>query len=163
MLFLVRHAKAGHRSDGPADDSKRPLTESGRQQAEALAAPLFTAGATAPVLSSPYRRCLQTVEPFARRIGTTVVSDRRLAENQPCSPLVDLLGMLPEGAVMCSHGDMIPEVIAALQRRGCAITTPANWKKASVWALERDADGRFIRAAAWPPPDQVQRKLAPSR
>ena len=37
MLFLVRHAKAGSRTDWDADDFARPLTGKGRRQAAAIA------------------------------------------------------------------------------------------------------------------------------
>ncbi len=150
-MFLVRHAKAGHRSDDRPDDSLRPLTPAGWQQANALAKSLTAAGAGGPLLSSPIVRCKQTLEPLAARLGTTVQDDDRLAENKPFFPMLELMNELPDEAVLCSHGDMIPDVICALERRGCAISTP-HWKKASVWVLDRDDNGRFVTASAWPPP-----------
>ena len=36
-LFLVRHAKAGNRSEWQGDDHIRPLTPKGWRQAEAIA------------------------------------------------------------------------------------------------------------------------------
>ena len=152
MLFLVRHAKAGHRNNDLPDDSKRPLTPAGWRQAHALVPRLVAAHATGPVLSSPYLRCVQTVEPLAERLETTVVDDDRLAESHSFVPLIDLLEQLSDGAVLCSHGDIIPEVVQALERRGCRIVGQPHWKKASVWALERDPTGRFVTASAWPPP-----------
>jgi 8-oxo-dGTP diphosphatase len=152
MIFLVRHAKAGHRNDDHPDDSKRPLTSSGWAQAQALVHTLIAAGATGPVLASPYTRCMQTVQPVAEHLGLAVAADERLAENQPFAPMVELIEGLTDGAVLCSHGDMIPDVIDALHRRGCRIVTEPNWKKASVWQLDRDESRRVVTAAAWPPP-----------
>ena len=152
MLFLVRHGKAGHRSNSDPDDSKRPLTSAGRLQAAALVEPFVSAGATSTVLSSPFLRCMQTVEPLAAHFGTEVVPDQRLAENQPFLPLIEWLDELPDGAVLCSHGDMIPDAIDALVRRGCEIVGAPTWKKASVWALSRNGRGRLVSATAWPPP-----------
>lgn len=153
MLFLVRHAKAGRRSDKLAEDKRRPLNKPGWQQAEALAASLTAAGALGPVLSSPYLRCIQTVEPLAAKLGIAVAVDGRLAENKPLRAMLELINQLPDGAVLCSHGDMIPDVIQALQRRGCEITTEPNWRKGSVWVLRRGDSGEFVDAAAWPPPN----------
>ena len=152
MVFLVRHAKAGHRNDDMPDDSKRPLTNSGWRQSRALVDTLLAAGATGPLLASPYTRCMQTLEPLGERLELSVTGDTRLAEAQPFAPVLELIDELPDGAVLCSHGDMIPDVIDALHRRGCEITNEPNWKKASVWQLERDDDGRVTRATTWPPP-----------
>ena len=152
MIFLVRHAKAGHRNDDHPDDSKRPLTTAGWAQARAIVPTLAAAGATGPLLASPYTRCMQTLEPFADHLHVAVAPDERLAENQPFAPMIDLIETLPDGAVLCSHGDMIPDVVDALHRRGCRIVTEPNWKKASVWQLARDENGRVVSASAWPPP-----------
>jgi 8-oxo-dGTP diphosphatase len=152
MIFLVRHAKAGHRDPTVPDDTQRPLTPNGWNQAKALIEPLVEAGATDHLLSSPYVRCMQTLEPLAIRLDTNVIADDRLAEEQPLAPLLDLLVEVPEGSVLCSHGDMIPDVIAALQRRRCTIATEPNWKKGAVWALTRK-NGAFVSASAWPPPE----------
>ena len=152
MIFLVRHAKAGHRDPAVDDDRPRPLTPGGWEQSKALIDPLIAAGAGAPLLSSPYIRCVQTLEPLAERLGATVIADERLAEDMPFKPLLELMQETADGSVLCSHGDMIPDVMAALERRGCAITTEPNWKKGAVWVLERNKKGRFVSAAAWPPP-----------
>jgi len=154
MVFLVRHAKAGHRPADLSNDRLRPLTESGWQQANALAVSLSEAVAVGPLLSSPFLRCMQTLEPLADRLGIPVVADDRLAENKSTKAMLDLMNDLPDGAVMCSHGDMIPDAIQALQRRGCEIVTAPHWKKASVWVLDRDGSGQFVTASAWPPPKE---------
>ncbi|CAB4860311.1 unannotated protein [freshwater metagenome] len=151
MLFLVRHAKAGSRGDAP-DDTLRTLSKAGWEQAHALVDPLIAAGANAPLLASPYVRCRQTLEPLAARLDLQIALDERLAEEQPLLPLLELIRSAPAGAVLCSHGDMIPDVMAAVQRRGCEFIGEPNWKKASVWVLERDASGNVITARCWPPP-----------
>lgn len=152
MLYLVRHAKAGSRSTWEGDDRERPLTDAGRHQAQALADRLASL-ATGLLVSSPYLRCRQTLDPLAARRGTTVASDERLAEEQGFEGALELLSTLPDGSVLCSHGDLIPDTIGALQRRGCEIVGEPNWRKASVWVLQRNADGQVVEATAWPPPD----------
>ena len=63
-VLVVRHAKAGDRSSWPGADRDRPLSGKGRRQAEAL---VDTLSDWKPVriLSSPFARCVQTVEPLA--------------------------------------------------------------------------------------------------
>jgi 8-oxo-dGTP diphosphatase len=153
MLYLVRHAKASSRSRWPADDRLRPLTDKGRAQSSSLAdrlAPL----ATGELVSSPYLRCIETLQPLAERIDGAVRADERLAEETGFEGALALLGELPDGSVVCSHGDVIPETIGALQRRGCAILTEPDWRKASVWAITRSPDGSFTDASVWAPPDE---------
>jgi 8-oxo-dGTP diphosphatase len=150
-LFLVRHGKAGERRLWQGDDIDRPLSAKGWKQAEALADRL----AEQPVStlhSSPYVRCIQTLEPLAARLGRSIEADPRLAEEQPVTPVLALLAGAPDGAVLCSHGDIIPATIAALERDGLAIRSPADWRKASVWVLRRNKHGAIVHATVWPPP-----------
>ena len=155
-LFLVRHAKAGKRSkwlEDPAnnnDDRKRPLDNKGILQAAALAVRL-TDFAPTLLLSSPFMRCMQTLEPLGTNLAITVTSDERLAEDNPFEPILELLASCPDNAVLCSHGDMIPMVTEALERRGMVVTGMRDSRKASVWVLERQ-NGVITRGHAWPPP-----------
>lgn len=73
LLFLVRHCC----SEGQAPDS--PLTAEGRAQAEALAG-FLPQYAIARIVSSPYARALQSIEPLAQRLGIAVETDARLCE-----------------------------------------------------------------------------------
>ena len=152
MLYLVRHGKAGSRSDFRGDDRLRPLSPSGYRQAQALADSLVEAGVKW-LISSPFLRCIETLQPTARAIGVTVAIDSRLSEGRSGFDVLELIETLPDSTAVCSHGDVIPETIAALQRRGCPITSAPDWRKGSVWVLERNADGEITTAYAWPPPD----------
>ena len=152
MIFLVRHAKAGQRNDSVDADMQRPLSKAGWIQSNAIVAPLLGAGAGRILLASPYVRCMQTLEPLAAALDLTVIADDRLAEAQPLSAMLEMTADQPDGAVLCSHGDMIPDTMAALQRRGCDFIGEPNWKKASVWVIERDASGNATTARCWGPP-----------
>jgi|SRR5579875_3570685 len=77
-IILVRHAAPVLPMDWP-DQSTRPLTAAGRAAAAELAPRLATLGATA-VVSSPYRRAVQTVEPVAALLGVPVEPDFSLRE-----------------------------------------------------------------------------------
>ena len=154
-VYLVRHAKAGSRNDFDGDDRERPLTNSGRRQAAALATRL-AALSPSIIMSSPYRRCVETLEPLAVAIGCQMRLDEALGEffterSQPEAGLMTLLQSLPDRAVICSHGDVIPAIINLLKDRGMHVHGEPQWQKASVWVLERDGK-QFATASAWPPP-----------
>jgi 8-oxo-dGTP diphosphatase len=136
-VYVVRHAKAGSRSSWKGDDVDRPLTKDGRKQAAEIATRLGHEGPTG-LFSSPYVRCMQTLEPLGEQLGLPVHADERLAEDSPQKDVMSLLTELANGAVLCSHGDVIPELIQALIRRGMDVTGEADWRKATIWILEGD-------------------------
>lgn len=151
QLYLVRHAKAGERRLWKGDDIDRPLSKKGWKQAELVSNRLAKTKAGL-VCSSPYVRCVQTLEPLARRLDTQVEIDQRLCEDEPVDPVLDLLVEAPDGSVLCSHGDIIPETILTLKKRGTKLRTPTDWRKASVWVLRRNRRGVIVHATVWPPP-----------
>ena len=150
-VYLIRHAKAGSRSEWVEDDMSRPLSKTGWRQAHKIALKFAKRPPTA-LISSPYLRCVQTLQPLAEANALEVVVDERLTEGAAFEPVLAMLGELPDGAVLCSHGDVVPDTIAALQRRGCRINGAADWRKATVWKLDRNSAGDVISAKVWPPP-----------
>ncbi len=149
-LFLVRHAKAGKRSQWEDDDSLRPLVAEGVRQAEVIAESIAPLQPTT-LYSSPFVRCVQTLEPLGKVTGLSIVKHELLAEGVDFIGTVDWIHALADGAVMCSHGDVIPEVIDALERRGMEVSGFRESRKGSVWVLERRNDV-FTGGHAWPPP-----------
>jgi 2,3-bisphosphoglycerate-dependent phosphoglycerate mutase len=79
MLWVVRHAEAEARVVGGPTEYERPLTERGRAQAAALVHELARTEVTA-VVSSPYRRAIDTVTPTALVLGLEVVRDDEVRE-----------------------------------------------------------------------------------
>ncbi|HEX2586689.1 MAG TPA: phosphoglycerate mutase family protein, partial [Gaiellales bacterium] len=104
----------------------RPLDKKGRKQAKRLVDVL--AGARIDrIVSSPYLRCVQTVEPLALRLGIAAEQRGELAEGTPPGPVRDLLAALDGAtAVVCTHGDIIAELIGPGREA----------KKGSVWVLD---------------------------
>lgn len=94
---------------------------------------------------------MQTLEPLAARLHVPVVPDERLMEGADRQGMLDMIEVLPHGSVLCSHGDMIPEVMAALERRSAEITTEPDWRKGTVWVLSRHGS-TVVSATVWPPP-----------
>jgi len=114
-IVLLRHASAGDRDKWDGDDRLRPLDKKGRKQADELRDRLLALGVTR-VISSPYVRCVQTVEP----LGLEVELDDRLAEGAPRSETLALLAE-SDGAVACTHGDVIENVLGRTLRKGEAV------------------------------------------
>jgi phosphohistidine phosphatase SixA len=114
-VILLRHASAGDRSAWTGDDRLRPLDDRGRAQAEALRPVLAKLGVTRAV-SSPYVRCTQTVAPLELDIEL----DDRLAEGAAASGVRELLAQL-DGAVACTHGDVVEAVLGRPLKKGAGI------------------------------------------
>jgi phosphohistidine phosphatase SixA len=119
-VVLLRHASAGDRDKWDGDDRLRPLDKRGRAQAKALRDRLRAAGVTR-ALSSPYVRCVQTLEP----LGLDIELDERLAEGAPRSETLALLAEA-DGAVACTHGDVIENVIGRSLKKGDAVLFPED-------------------------------------
>jgi broad specificity phosphatase PhoE len=150
LLFLVRHADAGdkHRWQGP--DSLRPLSLAGEGEAAGLVFglddyPIWR------ILTSPTLRCHQTVQPLAR--------DRRLRiEREPAfgvdADLAPVLALLQDprlqDTVICTHGEVIGQVLTRLVTDGLAVDQPLRWPKGSTWLLD-GVNGRLTHARYLPP------------
>lgn len=146
-IHFIRHAKAERRLEWDAPDPLRPLSPRGLRQARQLGADLAGEG-IGRILSSPHLRCLQTVEPLAAARGVPVEIDERLAEGESVGKLHELLAELGDApAVCCSHGDLIPGLLAELEERGVELETGGAFRceKGSTWVLEGRA-GRPVRA-----------------
>lgn len=150
-IYVVRHAKAGSRSAWVGDDRDRPLAENGWEQARALATRLSTLHPSV-LWSSPHLRCQQTLQPLGKVCGLEIVIDSRLKEESPLEKSLAVLDDAPDNAVLCSHGDVIPDAVNGLIRRGMEVgDIPRALKKASVFVLHRE-NGLYVRAEYWEPP-----------
>jgi 8-oxo-dGTP diphosphatase len=145
-VYLVRHGKAGSRHDWDGPDELRPLSKKGRRQADALVARLFDRP-IARVLSSPFVRCVETVEPLADKLGLVVERADALAEGTSRHKVLELARSLEKpGAVLCTHGDVIPLLLEALiEEDGLVLPQDYPYAKGSTWDLT-EKDGRFAKA-----------------
>jgi broad specificity phosphatase PhoE/8-oxo-dGTP pyrophosphatase MutT (NUDIX family) len=153
-VYLVRHAKAGNRQAWQGSDRTRPLTEEGRGQAVQLVSLLGT-GPLTRLLSSPFLRCMQTLEPLAQARRMTIDASEALAEGADPDGALNLLATAAQDgpAVLCTHGDVVVAVVERLLDRGVELKgrKPADYKKGSSWELEIQ-DGVFVSARYLPPP-----------
>jgi phosphohistidine phosphatase SixA len=149
-IYLVRHAKAGSRSGWDGPDDQRPLSKNGRRQTAALATALADSGITR-ILTSPYVRCAQTVEPLATRLGVSLDFADALAEGAPAADSLELVEKFSdENVVLCSHGDVIGDLLHHCESLGIAIENE-RLEKASTWILEFES-GRIVGTRYVPPP-----------
>jgi 8-oxo-dGTP diphosphatase len=111
MPYLIRHASAGDRDTWIGDDRARPLDDHGHRQAAALVEMLADRPLSG-VLTSPYLRCVQTVDPLARARARPLQYRRELGDDAELEEALSLLRGLGEGAAaLCSHGDLIRELL----------------------------------------------------
>ena len=80
-LLLIRHALAGHRNAWEGDDRVRPVDDRGRLQSDALVDAL-AAFQIDRIVSSPYLRCVQTVEPLAEARELEIELDEQLRSDE---------------------------------------------------------------------------------
>lgn len=138
-IELVRHAQAQPREgwrDRP--DHDRPLSDTGRAQAEELGRAILAGGPVEGCYASPTVRCAQTLEPLAAATGRPIVDVEALGE-VPTVPLTDggsawvasaWLGgraiafvdrltaeRTGQRIAICSHGDVVPALLAVLAGR----------------------------------------------
>lgn len=145
-LLFVRHAVALRRRDWTKPDALRPLSPHGYQQADALPGLLAAYGVTR-ILSSPSTRCVETVQPLAAQLGLPVEERPELAEGAGTAALA-LLDGLEGTTVLCSHGDVLPELLPEVVPSGALPAGDPPCEKGSTWVVE---EGR-TKATYLPPP-----------
>jgi 8-oxo-dGTP diphosphatase len=155
-IYLVRHAKAGDRNAWAGDDELRPLSGRGHVQANGLLDVLRDAEFQR-VLSSPYVRCMETVVPIAAARRMAVEPADALAEGASLREALALVHKhAGHGAVLCTHGDVMPMLLEHFAAHGVDIGTSPQWPKGCTWALETDTTNE-VRTVRYipPPPDSV--------
>jgi 8-oxo-dGTP diphosphatase len=151
-VYLVRHGKAGERNAWKDDDVLRPLSGRGHVQARGLVDVLDGAQFDR-VLSSPYVRCMETVVPLAGLRGVAIEPVDALAEGAPLDDSVALVRKhAVNGAVFCTHGDIIPMLLEHYATHGVDVGPSPQWPKGSTWVLETDNTGEVIASRYLPPP-----------
>jgi 8-oxo-dGTP diphosphatase len=138
-LIVLRHGKAmpHERWDGP--DHTRPLLHLGLEQSQSVAGGIAAYGPTV-LVSSPAARCDATIAPTAAATGLAVKHATSISQDAYASDgervrrqVAKRLGR-QETTVLCSHGPVIPQILAAAAelagvgvsaplRRGAALST----------------------------------------
>ena len=145
VIVLLRHAKAGRRTQWQGDDRLRPLDKAGRLQARELPA-FLSAFTPVSVVSADRVRCVQTLEPFAVATGMDLAISPAFSDesylDDPEATRTELLALaksLP-AAVVCSQGIAVPGLVTDLT--GLEDTRA---RKGAAWVLSF-ADGAVVSA-----------------
>lgn len=149
-IYLVRHADALGRSVWAHDDLLRPLTEKGFDQAQGLVELWGDKGITR-LLASPAVRCRQTLDPLASHLGLVIEDTDALLEGASVDGARALLESVKGlDVALCSHGDIIPDLVNRLIAEGME-AHGRDAKKGSTWVLDHDGK-RFVRGRYQPAP-----------
>ena len=154
-ILVVRHGSAGNHVAWKGDDADRPLDSRGTAQAASLAE-AFADFPVSVVLSSRAVRCQQTVLPLARQTGLEVAPDPVLCEGGSLRALqlVETLARdddQNDATVLCSHGDVISEMLHNLMLTGVRTHGDRGCAEGSVWELSCRG-GVVVEGRYHPPP-----------
>ena len=152
FVHVIRHAEAGDRRRWEGQDVARPLSHGGRRQAQRLAE-LFAGQPFVQLVSSPFLRCVQTLEPIAEAGGLVIDLRDELAEGRPWEYVEKLiLEAEAEGpTAVCVHGDVLRGLMGELFERGIARQVQQSFRKGATWVLEV-RDGAIVSARHIPAP-----------
>jgi Histidine phosphatase superfamily (branch 1) len=149
---VVRHAKAGDRDAWTGDDRRRPLTKKGLEQASKLVALLAPLPISA-IYSSPFLRCVQTVEPLARARRLEIEMSPSLEEGSGLEGLGEFFGDRGlDEAVLSTQGDIVQELVEDLVSREVVRPGYGGMDKGSTWVVGVDEHGVVERARYIPAP-----------
>jgi 8-oxo-(d)GTP phosphatase len=118
-LIILRHAKATPRSDWKNGEATRPLLPEGKVQAKKLANTLLCFGPKR-LISSPWQRCVDTIEPYAKLAKKKVVLRSQITEfkskknPKQARQIVEDLFDSNKNALICTHRPALPEVLKAI-------------------------------------------------
>ena len=149
-VLLVRHAKAGQKKRWKGDDALRPLDVEGKEQARRVAAVAPCYGPSR-ILAADLARCCDTVRGISVETGVPLELEPRLAGAtyaagpQAAVDLVRELVAMGGTSVLCSQGEVIPDLIHRLADRSPVRLRRPLSRKGSIWALSF-AQGSLLSA-----------------
>lgn len=134
-VLLIRHALAGHRDRWDGDDRVRPVDGRGRLQSDGLVDALSEFRIDR-IVSSPYLRCVQTIEPLAAALGLEIELEEQLGAERLDEVGEVLERLAGEHVAVCTHGDL-------------PWLGDRKFKKGATWVLEGDLEPtRYIEPLA---------------
>lgn len=153
-LILLRHAQALPRSQWDEADGQRPLTSLGISQSKQLA-PILAAYSPSRVVTSPWKRCLDTVKPYGKKRRLKIVESSVLSEaGNKFSPkqtarLIKEIVEWDRSVVICTHRPALPTVVEALSKfatrdQELKLAEGLRLKPADFMVLRLDRDSRAI-------------------
>ncbi len=138
-MLLVRHGHAGTKDGWEGDDHLRPLSTRGLRQAKHLVEVIVPLRPDR-IVSSPFVRCLQTMEPLAEKMGLEIDTDEALTPSAG-QAAVELVRALSSGhsadvVTLCTHGEAMGDVLSTLvSEDGLRLERRPPGLKGSLWVL----------------------------
>lgn len=132
-VVVQRHAAALSRSKWRKGESTRPLNKKGKKQARALPA-LLDAWSPQAVVTSPWKRCEETVAPYLTASGIRVSIKEDLTEKAAAerpsrtAAIVERILAESRSTVICTHRPVLPTIIGVVGEhasRSVALELPA--------------------------------------
>jgi 8-oxo-(d)GTP phosphatase len=143
-MLIHRHASAGERLDSPSLDRARPLDRNGGADARRLPE-LLARYEISRIVSSPYRRCIDSVRPLAAARSLEIELRDELAPEAPLAGAKALLDELRDSALVCTHREVIDRLFDG------KIAT----EKGGTWVVERRRS-RLVPVEYIPPSTHAQ-------
>lgn len=145
-LIILRHSKAVKRSDFKGkDDSDRPLSGRGRRQSKITTEVLEGFGVE-HVISSPMRRCQETVKRYVKQLSATptlvdAISEWGYEQNpEDLDPAIELAMNNPAPTVLCSHRPVLDAILDTVARLGGISTSE---RTEGIWSTKL-SPGSFV-------------------
>ena len=133
-LIILRHAHATPRTDYVGEDGKRPLLPEGKKQAKELVR-LLSAYGPKRVFTSPWRRCKDTIAPYAKHNRFKIIERGELSEMGNAKgpartkKVAETLFSDARSSVLCTHRPTLPTITEVL----------AGYAEPALAAIIRDA------------------------
>jgi 8-oxo-dGTP diphosphatase len=163
-VIVLRHAKATPRADWHVekivDDGNRPLLPEGKKQAKEII-PLLRAFGPKRIISSPWVRCFNTVQPYAKKFNLPIIERSQLSElgnkKGPKRTRNVINDVVEDGkaAIVCSHRPALPSILATLadlasKDQGRWIEEAANLKPAEFIVIHISTEKqKAVAAERW--------------
>lgn len=125
-VVLLRHGKAKKREKWKERDALRPLKKKGRRQAESLVA-LLSAFGISRIVTSPWKRCQQTVQPYLEATAIWGENHEALSETGFQEKPQETIALLRDcilqarqrgGTVICTHRPVLAALVPQLLESG---------------------------------------------
>ncbi len=136
-LVVLRHGKAMPHEQWDGPDHTRPLLHRGLEQSRSVAGGIAAFGPVV-LVSSTAARCVATIAPTAEATGLEVKQSRGLSQDAYAGDAARVRRQVEKRlsrrttAVLCSHGPVIPQIIAAAAEFVGATVTPEVRRSAAL-------------------------------
>lgn len=121
-LIVLRHAPATSRLGWFGYDGERTLTEEGLRVAKRLV-PLLSAFGPKRLVTSPWKRCVDTIEPFAKRKKLKLIQRFQLSEKKNTDRPKSTENVVKDeifkakNSLICSHRPALPSILDEIAKR----------------------------------------------